>query len=98
MHCAPGQFGPIEINATCEENHYLLFPAWPKSDEFLKRFPDCVAPHTYGDLIIRAAIRLCDFLGSLSSHLMRLRAHSSAAYALAKRSEVIMLMPYRRRR
>src|SRR5262249_13152680 len=48
------QFGPIEINATGEEEHTLLFPTWLTPEAFLMRFPECVAPHSYGDMIVRA--------------------------------------------
>jgi len=48
------QFGSIEINATGEEEHTLLFPTWLTPETFLERFPECVAPHSYGDMIVRA--------------------------------------------
>jgi FkbM family methyltransferase len=47
------QFSPIELNATGEEEYALLFPTWLTPETFLMRFPACVAPHSYGDMIIR---------------------------------------------
>jgi hypothetical protein len=47
-------FGPVEINATAENNHDLVLPYWLERREFLDQFPDCVAHHSYGDLIIKA--------------------------------------------
>lgn len=47
-------FGPVEINATAENNHDLVLPYWLEGREFLDRFPGCVGHHSYGDLIIKA--------------------------------------------
>ena len=47
------RFGSLEINATGEDGNALLFPRWYDKEAFLSDFPSCVAPHPYGDLIIR---------------------------------------------
>ena len=48
-----GRFGPIEINVTGESGREPLFSDWLPSREFLKRFPACVASHSFGDMMIR---------------------------------------------
>lgn len=47
--------GSVEINATGGDGHSLLFGEWIRGQDFLARFPSCVAPHIYGDLIVRYA-------------------------------------------
>jgi len=48
------RFGSLEINGTGGEFHSLIFADWLNHERFLARFPECVAPHVFGDLIVRA--------------------------------------------
>jgi FkbM family methyltransferase len=47
------QSGSLLINATPEDGNRLLLSEWISGDEFLSKFPECVRPHYFGDLIIR---------------------------------------------
>ena len=47
-------FGPVEINVIAENNHDLVLPCWLEGQEFLNQFPNCVAQHSVGDLLIKA--------------------------------------------
>jgi FkbM family methyltransferase len=47
------RWGEVEINATIENSHSLILPNWINAPEFYRMFPGCVAPHFFGDLIIR---------------------------------------------
>jgi hypothetical protein len=44
--------GAVRVNATSEEGSSYLLPEWMPISEFSSRFPEVVAPHQWGDLVV----------------------------------------------
>lgn len=49
------QFGTAELNFTAERASGLLLRDWMNTRDFAAKFPACVQPHFYGDIVIRFA-------------------------------------------
>jgi len=48
--------GPVEINATLEEDYFFLLESWMSGADFRGNFPACLEQRLWGDLIVRRAI------------------------------------------
>lgn len=50
-----GKFGSMKLNFTAERASGLLLNDWMDASDFAVKFPECVQPNPFGDIIIRFA-------------------------------------------